>query len=216
MSTPAILASEPTQITQGETVTWRKTLLAFSPASGWQLSYSFRGPGAGLDLAEPANITVDGDDWIVTLSASQTAALAPGLFYWQAKITNAGESYYIDEGRTQVDQSLANLPVDQPYDGRSEVKQTLDAIRAAIAGRATQAQLRRSIAGTMIEFLSITELLAAETRWSQLYNQEVRQARAQAGEPFMATIHTRFVNPGCRSSSTIVNDFPINSPVKKQ
>jgi hypothetical protein len=196
MSTP-IPTNEPTQITQGATVKWSKSFADYPASGGWNLKYYFRGPGAGLDLDVAGGaIVVNGDGWIVTIDNSQSASLGAGINYWQAWIDNGGgESYVLGEGRTQVDAGLGSVDSGAPYDGRSEIKKTLDAIRAAIAGRATQAQLRRSIAGTMIEFMSITELLAAETRWTQLYNAEIRGERVQAGEPLMATIHTRFVLP---------------------
>lgn len=192
-----IPTDEPTQITQGETIKWSKSFSGYPASAGWALKYYFRGPGAGLNLDIPGGaIAISGDGWIVTIDSDATKTLGAGMNYWQAWLENAGDNLLASEGRTKVEAGLDAIDPGEPYDGRSEVKKTLDAIRAAIAGRATQAQLRRSIAGTMIEFLSITELLAAETRWSQLYNAEVRSERTQAGEPFMATIHTRFVNPG--------------------
>jgi hypothetical protein len=195
----SILSTEPTRLTQGASVSWSKTFVDYPASAGWQLKYFFRGPGAGLDLDIAGGAIViapDGVSFITTINGTQSKTLGAGVNYWQAWIDDGAEqSIVAGEGRTQIDAALGNLPIDQPYDGRSEVKKTLDAIRAAIAGRATQAQLRRAIAGTMIEFMSIEDLLKAETRWTQLYNAELRGDRAQAGEPFMATIHTRFVLP---------------------
>jgi hypothetical protein len=75
----------------------------------------------------------------------------------------------------------------------SELKATLDAIRAAIAQTATRAQLRRQIGDKAIEWMTPEQLIAAETRFQQLYNDALRTSRVRSGEPFMATIHTRFV-----------------------
>jgi hypothetical protein len=77
----------------------------------------------------------------------------------------------------------------------SEVKATLDAIRAAIARVATAAQRSRSIGGTTIEFMSMQDLIIAETKWQQLYNQERRAERLRSGAPFFKNVHTRFVRP---------------------
>jgi len=75
----------------------------------------------------------------------------------------------------------------------SELKATLDAIRAAIAQTATRAQLRRQIGDKAIEWMTPEQLIAAETRFQQLYNDALRKSRVRQGDPFMATIHTRFV-----------------------
>lgn len=77
----------------------------------------------------------------------------------------------------------------------STVKETLDAIRAAIAGVATRAQRTRTIGNTTIEFMSMQDLIIAETRWQQLYNAERRAERLRNGEPFFKNVQTRFVPP---------------------
>jgi hypothetical protein len=77
----------------------------------------------------------------------------------------------------------------------SNVKATLDAIRAALAKNATRAQLRRSIGDKSIEFMSVSELLVAETRFQQLYNQQRRAEKARQGAPFLKNLHARFVPP---------------------
>jgi hypothetical protein len=77
----------------------------------------------------------------------------------------------------------------------SNVKETLDAIRAAMARRATAAQQSRTIGNTTIQFMSIPDLIVAETKFQQLYNQERRAERIRNGEPLLKTVHTRFVLP---------------------
>jgi len=75
----------------------------------------------------------------------------------------------------------------------AEYKATLDAIRAAIANTATRGQLRRQIGDKTIEWMSIEELMKAETRFQQLYNDAKRAERVAQGGSFSTMIHTRFV-----------------------
>lgn|SRR5215471_1488701 len=75
----------------------------------------------------------------------------------------------------------------------SDLKATLDAIRAAIAQTATRAQLRRQIGDKAIEWFTPEQLIAAETRYQQLYNAAKREERVRQGDPFISNIHTRFV-----------------------
>jgi len=79
------------------------------------------------------------------------------------------------------------------FNQASTIKETLDAIRAAIAGNATRAQRSRQVGDKRIDWMTPQELIVAETRFQQLYNQEKRNEAIRAGEPFMKTVHTRFV-----------------------
>lgn len=200
MSAP-VPTFEPSEIIIGETVKWRKSLGDYLAGDGWVLSYYFRGVGAGLDIEGGTLVAVDGDGWLVTIPATSTgddpstSNLSAGAYYWQAWVAKSGEEYMVGEGKATVKPNLFDLAAADTYDGRSEIKQTLDAIRATIAKRATAAQLRRSIGNTQIEFMSMTELMIAETKWQQLYNQEVRRARAAKGESAFRMVHTRFVRP---------------------
>jgi hypothetical protein len=81
------------------------------------------------------------------------------------------------------------------FSGPSQTKTILDAIRAAMAKSATRAQLRKQIGDKTIEYMSMSELLIAETRFQQLYNQERRSERIRQGAPFLKNVHTRFLPP---------------------
>jgi hypothetical protein len=202
--TPQIPTSEPPEIIIGETVKWRKSLADYKAGDGWALAYYFRGPssgvGKGLDI-EGDLVAVDGDDWLITIPATSngddpsTSNLGAGAYYWQGWVTKDGEQHQVAEGKATVKPNLFDLETSAAYDGRSEVKKTLDAIRAAIAGRATAGQQERAIGNTTIRFMTIADLVIAETKFQQLYNQEVRRARAARGESAFRMVRTRFVPP---------------------
>jgi hypothetical protein len=192
---------EPAEITIGQTLKWRKSLSDYKASDGWLLAYYFRGAGAGLDIEGDPLVVADGSDWLITIPATSTgddpstSNLTAGVYYWQAWVTKDDEEYQVGDGKTTVKPNLFDLDAGTAYDGRSETKQTLDAIRAAIANRATAAQQQRTIANTTIQFMTITELMIAETKFQQLYNQEVRRARAAKGESAFRFVRTRFVRP---------------------
>lgn len=192
-----IPTSEPFEIIIGETVKWSISDPDYSPADGWALKEYLRGPGSGLNLTEADCIAVDGSAWLITIPAHDTGdplppatdQLGAGDYYWERWVEKGAEKYRRASGKTIVKQSLASVATNSTYDGRSEVKQTLDAIRAAIARVATQAQLERTIAGTTIRFMSIDDLEKAEAKYVRLYNRELRK-----GRPPFRTISTRFVS----------------------
>ncbi len=197
-----IPTSEPVEITIGQTLKWRKSLADYKASDGWALAYYFRGPasgtGKGLDIEGDPLVVADGSDWLITIPATSTdddpstSNLGAGVYYWQAWVTKDDEEFQVGDGKTTVKPNLFDLDAGATYDGRSEVKQTLDAIRAAIAGRATAAQQQRTIANTTIQFMTITELMLAEKRFQQLYNQELRAERIANGQPAFQNVYLRF------------------------
>lgn len=193
-----IPTTEPVEITVGQTLKWRKSLNDYKASDGWSLSYYFRGAGAGLDIEGDPLVVADGGDWLITIPATSsgddpsTSNLAAGPYYWQAWVAKDDEEYQVGEGKTTVKPNLFDLETTAAYDGRSEVKQTLDAIRAAIAGRATAAQQERTIGSTTIRFMTVPDLLLAEKRFQQLYNQEVRRERVAKGLPAVQNVYIRF------------------------
>jgi hypothetical protein len=204
--TPQVPDSEPKEIIIGETVKWRSSDPDYSPTDGWALKYYLRGPGSGtgkgLNLTEDDAIAVDGSSWLITIPSTTldpdadplppaSDQLAAGDYYWERWVEQGAEKYLRDRGKVIVKQSLAVTDAATVYDGRSETKKTLDAIRAAMAGRATAAQSERTIGNTTIRFMTMADLLIAETRWQQLYNQEVRAERLRNGAPFLQNVNIR-------------------------
>lgn len=186
---------EPSEITRGETVAWSKSLSGYLPADGWALTYYFRGAGKGVDVVGVA----DGNTWTNTITAVQSASLAAGRYDYQGWVSKGSgddlEQHQVAAGTLTVKQGLTDVDVETIYDGRSEAKQTLDAIRAAMARSATRAQLRRTIGDKSIEYMSMSELIVAESRFAQLVNAEARNERVNQGGSFFQTIYTRFRDP---------------------
>jgi hypothetical protein len=184
MTMPAIPTSVPTEIMIAATVKFRLAFDDYKATDGWALALYFRGAGAGLDI-DGDLIVADGDGWLVTIPATAsdddpaTANLAAGAYYWQAWVSKDDEDYEVDSGRVTVKPNLFDLDTGDSYDGRSAAKQTLDAIRAAMAKTATRAQLQRTIGDKHIQFMTMAELLIAKH-----------------GAPFLQNVHTRFLPRG--------------------
>jgi len=71
----------------------------------------------------------------------------------------------------------------------------LDAVRAMLAQKATRDQKEYTIANRQLKRYDMTELLALETRLTQLVNSERRRTAARKGLPVIQNIYTRFSNP---------------------
>jgi hypothetical protein len=124
----------PAKISAGLTFSKLVTLACY-PATGWQLSVSLRGPAA-IDLQGVA----EGVDHRLAASAVETAAYAPGLYVYSARVSADQVVIEVDAGRVEVLPDLAQMPGGS--DVRSHNRIVLENICAVIEKRATMDQQR--------------------------------------------------------------------------
>ena len=166
-----IPTTEPLQFVAGDTVKWIKSLADYLPADGWVLTYALVRDGS----QETITATDNGDaTHAVTIAAATTAAYAVGMYSWQAYATKATERYQVDAGALEVLVDFASQATG--HDGRSLVKQTLDALEAVILGRASSDQLSIAIQGRSISRIAPTELL----KWRDIYRAEYAAEKQRA------------------------------------
>lgn len=170
--------TEPTTIRAGDFLTWTKTLNDYPANAGWTLVYTFINGSSKLTI----NASASGADHLVSVAASASAVYAAGNYSWMARITKGAEVYTVDTGSIQI---LPNLAALSTFDGRSHAKVMVEAIEAAIQGRASSVQLRMAINNRSIEYLSPTELI----KWLSFYRAEV------AKEAQVETIRKTGINP---------------------
>ncbi|MCK7513851.1 MAG: hypothetical protein MZV70_64100 [Desulfobacterales bacterium] len=111
----------------------------------------------------------------VTVTAATTAAYNPGTYKWIAYVEQgvgaALVRHEIGTGTVEVLRSFAST---ESYDGRTHAKKVLDAIEAAIEGRATSTQLEIEIDGTRIVHMAPDQLI----KWRRLS----RRAQCRTGK----------------------------------
>jgi hypothetical protein len=159
----------PNPIIQGDTIRWiDSNLRGISPLTGEQilfvpgihvLTHAIRG-AVLLDVVA----TASGNDYESAISSVQSAALLPGLYYWQAFINLPSLwRVTIATGSLQVGVDLASTPAN--YDGRSETQIQLDAVTNAIttllAGGAVQSY---SIKGRNLSRYGLAELMQLQAQ----------------------------------------------------
>jgi len=99
-TTPTI---EPYELIAGDTLKFDKTVVDYTPADGWSLSYSFRSnTGTGFDISATSNT----NDYSVTVAASTTTGYTAGVYAWQAYVTKSGERYLVDSGKLVIKANL--------------------------------------------------------------------------------------------------------------
>jgi hypothetical protein len=177
----------PADFTIGESLAWKKSFSLY-PADSWTLKYYFRGAGAGFDVTA----TADGTDFLCTVPKTATAACAAGRYSYQAFAEKSAEKILVDAGEITAIASLADLTTEEEFDGRSEIKKTLDAIDARLKGDVSKGVLEYTIGDRQLKRYSLKELADLRGVYARLYAAEVRAAR---GGGILKQNYVRFSRP---------------------
>ncbi len=184
-----ILDREPTKIVSGDTLKWKRSFSDY-PASTWTLTYELRSKDSGGSITLTA--TADGDDHSVTVPATTTSGWNAGDYSWDAYMTSGSERKRVDRGIIQVLRNLATAAA--TFDDRSWVKIILDALEAALQGRASDLQLSYSINNRSIQHMSWEERIAAHNHFKNLYESEKDALELEKGLKTGNKVRTRFVS----------------------
>lgn len=182
--------NEPQSLIAGDRVTWKRTDLGSDyPPASYSLSYKARLENSGTTVLS-ITASESGDDYIVEVGATTTAAWTVGVYHWQAYITRTSDSerITIDSGTFEVKADRATATTDP----RTHAKITLDAIEAVIEGRASKDQAAYSIGGRSLSRTPIGELLALRSTYKAEVQREERADRIANGLGHAGNIKVRF------------------------
>lgn len=184
---------EPTQITIGERIEWERSFADIS-AADYDLQFRFRSNvGPGFDV----NAAADGDVFIAEITAVQSALMKPGLYRYQAWLTEIAtptHTFVVAEGQITA---IAGFAAGDTGDveTRSAAKIAYDNITAALAGVATNDQLEYEIsvgqASRRVKRIPRTELLELKKHFAAIVANENAAERVRNGQPLMNSIHMR-------------------------
>lgn len=185
---------EPSSIITGETLEWRKSYDAF-PASLWHLNYYFRGPGVGINAAWGTEIAADGDSFVITVPTTKTDDFTvAGRYKWEAWVTeiaDATNKQLVGSGFVNVSLML-NQSSTGAVELRSAAKIAYDAITAALAGAATNDQLKYQVStpsgSHMVERIERTQLISLQKHFATIVRRENLLARIKKGGGFATPI----------------------------
>jgi hypothetical protein len=118
--------NSPTTFRAGDSASWSESLSAYPASAGWIMKLRMLWPaGQAIDIAT----TADGDDFAVTLAASDTASWQAGKATLVAWVEKGTQSITVGDLSVQV---LPNLRLQANHDGRTANKRALDAAEAAL------------------------------------------------------------------------------------
>lgn len=184
-----IPTTEPLQIRAGASIEWRRNDLSDYPASEWTLKYYLKNASNHIEISG----TAVGDYHSITISAATSAGYTAGVYTWVAYAEKGSgqniERHQVSEGAMEIFPSYANTTA---FDGRSHVKTVLDAIEAAIEGRASRTDLSYTINGRTIQHMNPEELIKWDSHYKRLYQQELDAQKINQGLATGRKILTRF------------------------
>lgn len=146
LETPTI---EPTRITAGDTVRWRKTLIGYTPTDGWLLEYQF----ACAKGIQTVTTTANEAGFDVHISAAESGNWSAGAYTWRARIKKDDDVFTVAEGICEVAPAFA-----QGIDSRSPARRALDEIKEYLANPQSIVYQSYSIKGRTLTQYSLPEL----------------------------------------------------------
>lgn len=185
-----IPTTEPIKITAGDTIRWTKSLSNY-PADEYELHYQLQPLTGGPAISIAA--TADGTDYNITVSAAISADYIPGDYRWSSYVLDLATG----QERITIDSAAIKIspdPLASTADLRSTVRKIYDAINATILGEASNAQLKVTIDGDTLENKSTADLLAMESRYRLLVQQEENSEALNKGLRTGMRIQTRFID----------------------
>jgi hypothetical protein len=159
---------EPTSFVAGDTIPWTKSFPDYSSAAGWALTYAFRlqqGSGILNVTAVPSGT----DDFAVTIPATDTVKMKPGVWVWAAYVTNGAERYQVDSSTVTVLPNLATI--DSQTDLRTPARRAYD--NALVAWESVKLGQSVTLNGRTYTQHNLTELIKYVDRCKSDYNLEV-------------------------------------------
>jgi hypothetical protein len=154
--TATIPTTEPTRLIAGDTAKWLKTLADYPASAGWALVYTLINATNKITISAAAQ----GDDHLVNVSKTTTAAYVAGTYDYRAQVSLGAETYTVGSGRIVVEASFGAATLDN----RSSSQKMLDSVEAVMLKTAGSNVLEYEIAGRRLKHYSMGELLQLRDR----------------------------------------------------
>jgi len=162
MSYTTVLSNIPKKITAGESVSWSVTLDNFPASAGWVVTYTLVKSDTRIQIVS----TADGINHLVEIPYTTTADYTAGEYRYQSHVSNAVERYQVATGIIEVLPDFATKTTG--HDARTWLEIAIDALEAAIEGRASKTQLQQSINGIQVQHLDLNDQLTALSRLKRI------------------------------------------------
>ena len=158
----------PSEMRAGFTYKWREPSQvdpfgdAIQSTDSWAMKFYIRTNSAsGLTTTG----STYGTGWEFSLSASDTAPLTAGDYFWQCEVSKGSDKYSVGTGSLLIQQSLAYSGSVSSIQEKSQTEQDLDAVQSAIRTLVSGGVVKEySNAGRSLKKYELSDLMALESR----------------------------------------------------
>jgi hypothetical protein len=179
----AIPHDEPPRLHAGDTAKWLKALPDYPASDGWVLSYALVNSLRRISFSASASA----DEHLVNVPAATTALWVAGSYSWRAQVTLASDVFTVAGGSIQVVPAFNTAT-----DGRSAARRMLDAVQAALEGRAVSGVNDLVIGGRSVKYMPVPDLLVLRDRLRLDVAREEAAGRAEQGLAPRGRVVVRF------------------------
>ena len=177
------------QVRRGETLTFYADGVAGRNPPDWSVTYRIAGEGAKKSQVA----ALESSRWKAVFASSVTRDLPPGIYAYEAELTDGTEAYFIDSGRFELLPSLAHgddREVEQTFAERALAK-----VEEVLLVASGSAEISFSVGDQSYTFESRGELMAfRETLRNEVRREQIRNSRGQRRDSNQ--IRVRLTNPG--------------------
>jgi len=184
MTYVTVLDNIPAKLTAGVSVSWSVSFSDYPASESWELTYTLIKSDTRIQIVGSA----DGEDHLIEIAKAVTANYAVGEYEYQAHVSNGTERYQVEAGIIEVVTDFATQ--ESGYDARSDNKKILDALSAAIVGRADKTQMTQSVGGIQVQHMTLDEQIRLQAKFqARVHKENVAAGKVRPRR----TIKTRFV-----------------------
>jgi len=162
--------SVPNEIRIGTTTEWSFSHPDYSPDT-WNLTYNFIADDGSKKVSIPG--TADNGGWTIKIDPTTSREFTPGPWSYVALVTDGADVYQVDSGTVTIlpDPTASDVSAFQ-----SHVKKVLDALEAALEGRASRTDLEYQIGNRKIKHMSPAQLYRLWKVYKMMYERERKAA----------------------------------------
>lgn len=156
------LTEMPDSFAAGTTVTYRRTVAAYPAGGVWNLTVYLSGVST---LAKVAG--QDGEEYVVTLTAAETATLGAGKYQWVERVVKSPEVFEVASGTVVVEPNIATAAAGSM---QTWEEKTLVVVEAALTGKLTADMESYSIHGRTVNKIPTRELMQIRAELKRAVN----------------------------------------------
>jgi hypothetical protein len=174
------MAKIPPTLFAGDSISWVEPPTDDRGSDQWSSVLWLRFNQANEALTVSGSPVAEG--WRFTISAQTSGAMDFGTWYWQRRIARELESVTVGTGTVSVERSLAYTGSAAAFDGRSQARQDLEAVQAAIRAIVRGGAVSEYTIGTRrLKKMTLAELVMLEDRLKRDVSKEDRAQKIANG-----------------------------------